>query len=50
MTFEKTLDLSIMFDDMFEKCNTEKELDDMRYDLECIIANSYEERLEEIGG
>lgn len=50
MTFEKHLDLSIMFDDMFAKCNTEEELDSIRYDLECIIADCYEERLEEIGG
>lgn len=48
MTFEKYLDLQIMFGDIFEKCKTKQELDSMRYDLECAMDDCYSDRLEEI--
>lgn len=48
MTFEKHLDLQILFDDIFAECKTKEELDAMQYDLECIMNDSYDERLVEI--
>lgn len=48
MTFEKHLDISIMFDDIFAKCKTKEELDAMQYDLACAMDDCYSERLSEI--
>ena len=44
-----TLDLEIMFGDIFEECKTEKDMEWAKYQIDGVLECAYEDRLSDLG-